>query len=472
MLHWQTLCQTREQLRSGERSSVDITREMLERVHSLNPQLKCFQVIADETAMQQAEQADAARKQAEHNGTELSPIHGIPIGLKDLCDTAGIPTAAGMAVHANRIPASDATLVERLKSAGAVVLGKLTMTEGAFATHHPEIAPPLNPWGENYWSGVSSSGSGVATAAGLCFASIGSDTLGSIRFPSAVNGVTGLKPTWGRVSRSGIFPLAPSMDHLGPMSRTAEDCAAMLGVLAGPDPQDPTASRQPVAEYMKSLNHLIAGLTLGLDRKLIESGSDEHMIKAINHVADVLQSLGAKIVDIELPSLDQAAKDGLTQCLAEVVVSHKDTYPECKDQYGSAMAAQIEAGMAVEASDLIEITHRREQFTGLIDSTFDDVDLLLLPAMNVAAPTIEDIAKQSGTGDDRLARLRFTAPFNMSRNPTLTFPAGFVSSGAPVSVQLIGRHFDEARILQSAHAFQQTTDWHQRHPQLTGTASD
>ena len=466
MLHWQTLVQTREQLRSGERSCVDVTRDMLERVHSLNPRLKCFQVICDETAMQQAEQADDARRQAGQNSTELSPLHGIPIGLKDLCDTAGITTAAGMALHAKRVPAADATLVKKLKFAGAVVLGKLTMTEGAFATHHPEIAAPLNPWGENYWSGVSSSGSGVATAAGLCFASIGSDTLGSIRFPSAVNGVTGLKPTWGRVSRYGIFPLAPSMDHLGPMARTAEDCAAMLCVLAGPDTQDPTASRRPVPDYMDALNHSIAGLRLGLDRKLIEGGADEHMIKAVNHVVEVLESLGAKIIEIELPSLDQAAKDGLTHCLAEVVVSHKDTYPALEDQYGPAMAAQIEAGMSVESSNLVEIAQRREQFTGLIESTFENVDLLLLPAMNVAAPSIEDIAKQSGTGDDRLARLRFTAPFNMSRSPTLTFPAGRVSAGGPVSVQLIGRHFDEARILQAAHAFQQETDWHKQHPQV------
>lgn len=464
MLHWQTLSETRDQLHSGERSSVDVTREMLERAHLLNPKLKCYQVISDETALQQAEQADATRKQAELNGSKLGPLHGVPIGLKDLCDTAGIATAAGMAIHAKRIPATDATLVEKLKSAGAVVLGKLTMTEGAFATHHPTIEAPLNPWGDNYWSGVSSSGSGVATAAGLCFASIGSDTLGSIRFPSAVNGVTGLKPTWGRVSRNGIFPLAPSMDHLGPMARSAEDCAAMLGALAGPDTHDPTASRQTIPDYTEALNHSIAGMKLGLDRKLIASGSDEHMIKAVDHVAEVLESLGAKIVEIELPSLDQAAKDGLTQCLAEVVVSHKGTYPELKDQYGPAMAAQIEAGQAVKPSDLVEVAHRREQFKGLIETAFKRVDLLLLPAMNVTAPSIDDIAKQSGTGEDRLARLRFTAPFNMSQSPTLTFPAGRVSSGAPVSVQLIGGHFDEARILQAAHAFQKATDWHQQHP--------
>ena len=464
MLHWQTLCQTREQLRSGERSSVDVTREMLDRVHSLNPQLKCYQVVSDDAALQQAEQADAAQKKAEANGSELGLLHGIPIGLKDLCDTAGIATSAGMALHANRIPATDATLVEKLKSAGAVVLGKLTMTEGAFATHHPEIEAPLNPWGENYWSGVSSSGSGVATAAGLCFASIGSDTLGSIRFPSAVNGVTGLKPTWGRVSRNGIFPLAPSMDHLGPMTRSAEDCAAMLAVLAGADTQDPTASQQSIPDYTNALNDSIAGLTLGLDRKLIEKGSDEPMQKAVTHVAQVLESLGAKIIEIELPSLDQAAKDGLTQCLAEVVISHEETYPALKEQYGPALAAQIESGLTVEATDLVKIAHRREQFTGLVEALFKRVDLLLLPAMNVTGPSIEEIAKQSGTGEDRLARLRFTAPFNMSRSPTLTFPAGRVESGAPVSIQLIGRHFDEARILRAAHTFQQTTDWHRQHP--------
>src|SRR6185295_6711683 len=188
----------------------------------------------------------------------------VPVAVKDLCNTEGIATAAGMAIHKRHVPERDATVVARLKASGAVLLGKLQMTEGAMSTHHPSIAPPVNPWGEALWPGVSSSGSGVATAACLCFGSLGSDTLGSIRFPSTMNGLTGLKPTWGRVSRAGVFPLADSLDHIGPMCRSALDCAIVLGAIAGADERDPTAVPLPVPDYTATIAEGVAGKRIGL----------------------------------------------------------------------------------------------------------------------------------------------------------------------------------------------------------------
>src|SRR5207237_7080383 len=189
----------------------------------------------------------------------LSQLHGVPIAVKDLCWTEGIATAAGMPLHRDFVPSVDATVVRKLREAGAVLLGKLQLTEGAFADHHPDIAPPVNPWHRDHWSGASSSGSGVATAAGLCFGSLGSDTGGSIRFPSAANGVTGLKPTWGRVSRFGCFELAASLDHIGPMARSAVDCGAILGAIAGADPKDLTAVLERVPDYLANLSATLRG---------------------------------------------------------------------------------------------------------------------------------------------------------------------------------------------------------------------
>src|SRR5581483_9008031 len=249
-----------DRLARREPSPVELTRAMLDRIAALDPKLHAYATVTTEVALEQAKAAEAEIARGERRG----PLHGVPIAVKDLCYTCGIPTAAGMPIHAGFLPEHDATVVTRLREAGAVLLGKLQLTEGAMADHHPDVTPPVNPWNASHWAGASSSGSGVATAAGLCFASLGSDTGGSIRFPSAMNGVTGIKPTWGRVSRHGIFPLGPTLDHVGPMARSAEDAAIVLGAIAGADASDPTALAAPVPDYL-ALAPEVRGVRIGVD---------------------------------------------------------------------------------------------------------------------------------------------------------------------------------------------------------------
>src|SRR5690348_11885225 len=265
-LHYASLDDVARQLKARQLSSVDLTRALLDRIGRIDPRLKSFATLTAERALADAEARDAETAAGRSRGA----LHGVPIAVKDLCNTAGVPTAAGMMIHRTNIPTEDATVVARLKAAGAVILGKLQMTEGAFGAHHPAIPAPINPWNAAYWTGVSSSGSGVATAAGLCYASLGSDTGGSIRFPSTMNGLSGLKPTWGRVSRAGVFPLAESLDHIGPMARSALDCAWIMGVIAGADADDPTAAPIPVPNYVAEIDAGVRGKLIGLPAGLAD----------------------------------------------------------------------------------------------------------------------------------------------------------------------------------------------------------
>ncbi|MBL8675170.1 MAG: amidase, partial [Rhodospirillales bacterium] len=261
-LHYMDAVEIGRRIAAREVSSVEATRAQLARIEALAPRLKAYATLTADLALAQAARADAELSRGERRG----PLHGVPIAVKDLCFTKGIPTAGGMAIHRDFRPGHDATVVTRLRDAGTVLLGKLQLTEGAFGQHHPSIDPPVNPWSAAHWTGVSSSGSGVATAAGLCFGSLGTDTGGSIRFPSTMNNVTGLKPTWGRVSRHGVFALGESLDHVGPMCRSAIDAAAMLGILAGADADDPTAVQDAVPDYLGAIDDGVRGLRIGIDR--------------------------------------------------------------------------------------------------------------------------------------------------------------------------------------------------------------
>lgn len=443
-------------------SSTDVTQALLERIARLDARLRSYATLTPEAALAAAAQADREIAQ----GRQRGPLHGVPVAVKDLCDTAGIATAAGMTIFQQRVPLKDAGVVARLKAAGAVLLGKLQMTEGAFAAHHPAIEPPLNPWSAAHWTGVSSSGSGVATAAGLCYGSLGSDTLGSIRFPSTMNGLTGLKPTWGRVSRAGVFALAETMDHVGPMTRSAADAAAMLGAIAGADADDPTAARQPVPDYLATLDGGLRGLRVGVDRAFIESGADADMVRVTQAAAATLAELGASLQAVQFPSPDQVVRDAVLLCATEAAVAHEATYPARASEYGPVLSGLLALGRKADGLALAKVHQRRRQFSGQLAALLGEIDVLLLPAMDIAAPTLDYVAAHRNDPDARYARVRFTAPFDMTGSPCLTLPGGATAEGLPVGFQLVGRHFEEALLLRAGHAYQRATQWHRRRPPL------
>jgi amidase len=459
-LHYLGLVDAGRKIQAKELSSVGTTKAMLERIEALDGKLKSFAYVMADSALAEAAAADKEIASGKIRG----PLHGVPVAVKDLCWAKGAPAAHGMTIHRNFRPTEDATVVARLKEAGAVILGKLQQTEGAYADHHPKIDPPKNPWNADLWPGASSSGSGVATAAGLCFGSLGTDTGGSIRFPSAANGVTGLKPTWGRVSRHGAFELAATLDHIGPMARSALDCGAILGVIAGQDPKDTTSVPLTVPDYLAGLTGDLRGVTIGIDRRWTTEGTDGDAAKVLSEGLRAAADLGAKIKEINFPDPKAIIDDWFPLCGIEVAVAHEDTYPARKDEYGPALAGLLDLGRQQSGMDYQKIVLRREAFRGAVRVVFESVDLLAVPAQAFAAPTL---AKMAALGEDASligGLLRFTCPFDMTGSPTVTLPGGFAANGGPVGFQFVGRHFDEAGLVRAGEAFQRVTDWHKRHP--------
>jgi amidase len=354
--------------------------------------------------------------------------------------------------------------VERLERAGAILLGKLTMTEGAFATHHPNMRTPVNPWHAEVWTGASSSGSGAATAAGLCYGSLGSDTGGSIRFPSSACGLTGLKPTWGRVSRYGVCPLSESLDHIGPMTRTTADCAAMLAAIAGADPRDPTALLAPLPDYVAGLAGSIRGLRVGIAQTYAFGGLSEEVLTALNGAKDALVELGARLAPVNFPSIADATTAWGHLCLGEAAIAHETTYPSRAAEYGPGLGGVLEAAGKISATQLGTAHILRGKFAGQVAAVFQDIDVLLIPVMNAPMPSAAEWVEMAKGDIGPL--LRYTAPFNLTGMPALTMNGGFDKRGAPIGFQLVGKHLSEDLLLRVGHAFQSITDWHTRHPAL------
>ncbi len=449
--------------RAGTLSPVEVTQAMLDRIARLDTRLHSFLTPTPEIALAQARQAEQEIGRGQWRG----PMHGVPVGIKDLCNTAGIRTTWGTTILADNIPDNDATVVRKLFDAGAVMLGKLHMTEGAFSVHHPSLTPPVNPWNAEHWPGVSSSGSGVSTAAGLCFGAIGTDTGGSIRFPSGANGVTGIKPTWGRVSRHGVLALADSLDHLGPMTRSAADAGAMLGAMAGADPNDPTTLEAAVPDYLAGIDGGIRGLRIGLDPSYVFDVCESGTAQMIHEVRKVLGDLGATVVELTMPETTTAMYvDWAKLCGVETAIAHEGSFPSRAAEYGPVLAGLIEAGRQISGIELMKVEHARLQFKGALRKLFETVDLLLVPVHpfgNPSAAELDEIFNTPGGINDVL---RYTAPFDMSGSPTITLPGAFNPQGLPIGFQFVGRHLDEPLLVRAAHAYQGVTDWHRRHPDL------
>ena len=459
-LHYLELTELAALIRAREVSPISATRAQLDRIAALDGALGSYALVMADVAMAEAATAESEIAAGRYRG----PLHGVPIAVKDLCWTQGFATTAGMAIHKDFRPGEDATVVRRLREAGAVLLGKLQLSEGAYSDHHPSVTPPRNPWNAAYWPGISSSGSGTATAAGLCYGSLGSDTGGSIRWPSAANGVTGLKPSWGRVSRYGVFELAATLDHVGPMTRSAADAAIMLGAIAGSDPKDPTALLDPVPDYLAGVAQGARGLRIGVDGAWNSDGVDAATQAVLSQAAEAFRSLGASIVDIRFPDVTQAIADWVPNCAVEAAVAHEATYPSRKDEYGPQLASVIEAGRALSGAEYQKILLRRLDLRGRVAALFGAIDLLLVPVQPFPPLTLATV-RTLGEQPELIAKLqRFTCPFDMTGNPTITLPGGFSEAGMPIGFQLVAANLGEAILLRAGAAFQGVTSWHRRHP--------
>jgi amidase len=468
-LHYLSLEDMAGRIASREISPVAITEQMLARIARVDPILKSYATLTADQAIADARAAEKDIQAGRYRG----PLHGMPIGVKDLCYTNGVRTMGGTAVLRNFIPTFDATVVTRLRAAGAVILGKLNLSEGATAGYNPAFDVPLNPWNHDRWPGMSSSGSGVATAAGLCFASIGTDTGGSIRNPSSANGVVGLKPTYGRVSRYGVLVMARSLDHVGPMARRVADAAIMFDAIAGPDRNDPTSLDAPPANTFAALRQGIQGLRIGVDRTYALNGIDGGQAKAIEAALGVIANLGAKIVDVRMPDLTSMLDIWMTICAAEIVEAHAKNYPSRANEYGPYMREFLANGARVTPQQLAAAREKRAALTAQLTTLLDSVDAMAGPAggdpawpitHQIQVGSLPDYHQAWSAAAPRSAE--FTMPMDLAGVPAICLPCGFSSDGLPYSIQFTGRRLSEATLCRIAHAYEQATPWHTRHPEV------
>lgn len=443
-------------LRAKALSPLELTNACLERIGRLNPVLNAFITVSSETALAQARTAETEIARGEWRG----PLHGIPIALKDLIDTAGIRTTAASALLADRIPTEDAEVVRRLKQAGAVILGKNNLHEFAYGgsslvSHFGDVH---NPWDTGRIAGGSSGGSAAAVAAGLCFAAIGTDTAGSIREPAALCGCVGLKPTYGRVSSRGVIPLSWSLDHVGPLTSTVADAAIVLQAIAGYDPADIATSDLPVEDYVSAIREDSKNLRVGVPRTYFYDDLDAEVAAAVEQALGVIKALVAEVKDV---SLEVPTNRKLQS--AESYAYHAENVVKAPEMYQAETLRRIMSGASVSAQEYILRRREMDEARHSIREIFAKVDVLITPTMPMPAPAIADL-KQSPVAlrPAELKLLRNTRPFNVWGLPAISVLCGFTQSGLPIGLQIAGPHWREDLVLRLAHAYEQATDWHQR----------
>ena len=451
-LHFQNLATLVSAMREGKLSALEVTEHHLTRIEYLEPKFHAFAYLRADAARAEAKALDARRAR----GETLGPLHGAPIAVKDLCAMAGTPTRAGGFFSTNFAADETATLVRRLQAAGAIIVGKAQLTEGAWGTHHPDIPAPVSPWAPHRWSGSSSSGSGVAVAAGFAAGAIGTDTAGSIRYPSACNGLVGLKPTWGRVSRHGVFPLSDTFDHVGPIARSVLDAAMIFTAIAGPDVADPTALLAPAEAWTQAASTpSLKGVRIGLDRDFSTSMLDEATSLAFRNALDTLTSAGATIVEVHLPPIDPILERAVAACFAEAAISHAATYPSQKEKYSALYAELLNIGRAMNALDYAAVTIWRREFAGHLAALFQTIDMLAVPVLPVAPPLTQHmVAVAGGSPLATAGLLRFTLPFNLASVPSLTLPMNRMPDQTPLGFQLIGPALGERALLAAGAAYE------------------
>lgn len=448
-------------------SPSELTEACIDRAQSLDGELHAYLATTFETAREQAKAATDAIAAGERRGL----LHGIPFGIKDLYDIEGVPTTGGARLREPSNAAKDARSIELLREAGAVFLGKLNLHEWAMGGSNVNYfyPTPRNPWNREYVTGGSSGGSGLALAAGFCLGSLGSDTRGSIRMPASLCGVTGIKPTHGRVSLRGVIPLVWSLDCAGPMARDAYDCALILNAIAGYDEEDPITAEVPVPDYVAALEPAhsgakpLEGLRIGLPRSFFfdEDAVDAEIIEAVRATLPVFQSLGAEVVEIDFP--DPEAYQDNRAFDAESAAYHEERYHNRPEELSDLPRQRVGSNLELKAIEYARARWRQQVFKQKVHHVFREVDLILTPTSPVPGLLIAEVEP---AGPGRILA-RHTSPFNTLHTPVASLPCGFVSGGLPVGLQLAGRWWEESVVLRAAHAYQQVTDWHLRRPSLT-----
>ncbi len=467
-----SLAEASNLVHSKKVSPLELTQACLRRIEQLSPKLNAFITVTVDSALAEARAAEAEIRRGHWKGS----LHGIPIALKDLVDTAGVRTTAASALFKDRVPPQDAEVVRRLKAAGAVLLGKLNMHEFAYGGSSviSNFGPVRNPWAPDYSVGGSSGGSAAAVAAGLCYGSIGSDTGGSIREPAGYGGIVGIKPTYGRVSNRGAIPLSWSLDHLGPMTRTVKDAALMLQVIAGYDPLETTSADLPVPDYTATIAARTNSLRLGVPRAYFYESLHPDIQKAIDAALGVLKNITASERDVgPLASNDtySSVLDPLKNLLiAESYTYHQEYISKTPELYQAETLKRIRGGADVAMSAYIQSRRQLDQIRRSTSRAFDTVDVLVTPTSPVPPFAIAELLADLNTlRTKELQMLHNTRPFNVLGLPTISVPCGFTPSGLPIGMQITGPAGGEATVLRLAYAYEQATDWHKRHPAMAAS---
>ena len=435
-----------QKLRSKEISPVELTEAYLDRIDAVDERINSYITVTAQVAREMARKAEAEIAAGRWRG----PFHGVPIGLKDLCYTKGILTTGGSKILADFVPNHDSTVWTRLREAGAVLLGKLNLHEFAYGatTNNPHWGACRNPYDLERIPGGSSGGSGAAIAARTAAATIGTDTGGSIRIPAACCGCVGLKQTWSRVSRYGVMPLSDSLDHAGPITRSVRDAALMLNVIAGHDPNDATSSREPVPDYASRLGGDLKGVRVGVIREL-DTGISEPVANAFKAALKQLESLGAKVDEVSIPSFVEGAQVTMVVLMAEALEFHEQWMRERPQDYGADVRSLIETSMTITAVNYVRAQRERNLMLAEAMAALENHSVLAAPSQATAAPKIGD-----SSYDIIEKMVRFTGPFNATGQPVVSIPTGVSREGLPLSMQIIGKPFDEATILQAADAYE------------------
>ena len=456
-----TVKEASELIRKGKVSSKELVESALERIHRIEDKVKAFVTVMDEEARRSSRQADAEISQ----GLLRGPLQGIPVAIKDLVDTAGTRTTSGSKVRANFVPTRDASVVERLKSAGAIIIGKTVTYEFAYVSVK---APTRNPWDLQRQPGGSSAGSGAAVAADMCLAAIGTDTGGSIRVPSCFNGIVGLKPTYGLVSKRGVTSLAWTLDHVGPMTKTVQDAAIMLNVISGFDSSDPASVDFSHPDFVRSLRDDITGLRLGVPKNYFFEKIDPEVEEAVVAAIEVLRRLGAEILEVDIPFVEHTMAAEFAIIAGEASAYHEKSLRRSSRLYNQDVRTFLELGELLPTRYYLKAQRVRGLIKTALEATLNGVDAIVTPTAPVPPARL---GQRDFTFDERKENVlytyvRYCCPFNLAGLPAVSIPCGFTQDTLPIGLQIAGKAFDEETMLRLAQAYESATNWHTRSPPI------